>query len=180
MKTFYLIILLVSCIVNLSNAQSDTNHKSKIYKSWISSKAESYNLKCNLCKIQDSSILISNSWVISASSKINPALSKIDFNNIDVIKVRRNHKVINGLIIGTLAGFGIGALIGYASGDDPPDQIIISQTAGEKALTYGIALAIPGCILGAMFGSIKIKIPINGNYTNFKNQRNLLEKYTIQ
>jgi hypothetical protein len=53
-----------------------------------------------------------------------------------------------GLLIGGVAGFVVGAFVGLSMGDDP--ESIVSFTAGEKALLYGLAGGAAGVAIGAI------------------------------
>jgi len=53
--------------------------------------------------------------------------------------------------IGFASGAGIGALIGFASGDDPPGTFI-RLNAEQKALVAGSVLAVGGSLVGTLIG----------------------------
>lgn len=69
---------------------------------------------------------------------------------LEVSTARRRHTG-QGAALGAVIGFTSGALMGAASGDEPPGWF--SFTAGEKALMFGVGLAIPGLVIGALVGS---------------------------
>ena len=69
-----------------------------------------------------------------------------------------------GLVIVGTTGAAIGILTGLAAGNDPPDEFY-DMSAGEKALTGGVALGLLGGAVGALLGStVKLdrweKVPI--------------------
>jgi hypothetical protein len=68
---------------------------------------------------------------------------------LEVSTARRRH-TWQGAAIGALIGFTSGALIGLASGDDPPG--VWSYTVEENALMFGVALGIPGLVIGTLVG----------------------------
>ena len=65
-----------------------------------------------------------------------------------VIKGKSN--VLKGMGLGTLIGAGGGALLGFASGDDPPGWF--SFTAGEKAEMGAVGLGAVGLVVGTVVG----------------------------
>jgi hypothetical protein len=50
----------------------------------------------------------------------------------------------------------------------------------EKALISGVPLAVGGAGIGALIGSIKIKIPINGSINSYNRNKNKLGEYPIK
>jgi hypothetical protein len=76
------------------------------------------------------------------------------------ISVRRRHPVLESTGVGLLAGAGIGALIGLASGDDtcPSGSWCILQfSAGEKAEMGAVAFGVLGGVAGLAMGWIVSK-----------------------
>jgi len=53
-------------------------------------------------------------------------------------------------------------------------------TAWEKAGSIGLVFGATGALLGRLMGSIKVRIPINGSFENFDNNRNKLERYSTK
>jgi len=165
MRFFITNVLLVLCCLNALNAQ-DTIQRNKIYKTWVSLNSEPLKVKGFLFDIKDSSIIVSNSFVIKDFSTEKYRITELYYNNIETIKTRRNNNIGRKILIGTLTGFAVGGLIGLVSGDDPPDTFW-PWTAGEKAIIYGSSLAVCGAGIGGGIGIIKVKIPINGSINNF-------------
>lgn len=78
-------------------------------------------------------------------------LSLHSLTKLEVRRARsRGAGALRGAGIGLLIGAGVGALIGIAHGSDPPG--IISFSAGEKALMFGVPLGGAGVVLGAVAG----------------------------
>jgi hypothetical protein len=165
----------------------------KIYKTWITlySVSRDYGtgtlrlkdytpneLEGVLYEINDSSISVSNSLLREDYSTGKFKISKINFNNIDVVKTRMKNNVVRVALFGALTGFVAGGLAGLISGDDPPG--FLSFTAGEKALLYGLGFGVGGAGIGALEGLVKIKIPINGSLENFNRNKIRLKRYTIR
>ena len=177
------IALIVLCCLNSLNAQ-DTFQKIKIYRTWVSLNSEPFKIKGVLYEVKDSSILVSRSVVIQDYSTDRFEIAKLNINNIETIKTRRKNSIGKGVLIGAVSGLVVGVLIGLIDGDDPPctsgSWICLRYTAGQKALMAGVPLAVSGAGIGALIGSIKVKIPINGNINNYNRNKNKLRKYTIK
>jgi len=75
----------------------------------------------------------------------------VDIADIKVIRIVKKSKLWKGAGIGLLIGGGTGALLGYMSGDDPPD--FISFTAEDKALIFGVGLGSIGLLIGGVGGA---------------------------
>jgi hypothetical protein len=67
------------------------------------------------------------------------------------VSLGRSGRWAQGWGIGFVTGAATGALLGFASGDDPPGTFL-PFTAGEKAVFVGAALGITGSALGALIG----------------------------
>ena len=171
------------CCLNTVNAQ-DTIHKNKIYRTWISLNSEPFKTKGFLYDLKDSSILVTSSIAIQDYSVDRSGIVQLHINNIESIRTRRKNRVGKGVLIGAISGFAVGGLIGLISGDDPPcdshSLICIRYTAGEKAILAGIPLSIGGAGIGALIGSVKVVIPINGSINNYNKKKDKLRGYTFK
>jgi len=183
MKFINVIALILLCCLNSLNAQ-DTIQKIKIYRTWVSLNSEPFKIKGVLYEVKYSSILVSSSIVIQDYSTDRFEMVELHINNIETIKTRRNNNIGRGVLIGAITGFAVGGLIGLLSGDDPPcppgSYFCIRFTAEEKALGAGVSLAVSGAGIGALIGSIKVKIPINGSSNSYNRNKNKLRKYSIK
>jgi len=179
-----IVILLLCCCYFLSAQEKE--QKIKIYKTWVSFNNVPFNVKGVLYEVKDSSILVSNSLLVREYTSGRFKSADLHINTIEKIRIRKKNKVGKAALIGGISGFVIGAIIGYAEGDDPPCSTgywgggCESYTAGQKALINGASFAIVGGGIGALVGLIKIKIPINGNIENFNNSKNRLKEYSIK
>ena len=187
-KYFIVGILIFFGSIIFVHAQ-DTIPRIKIYQTWVSFTDPLYIVKKGVFfEIKDSSICLSNSTVANDYKIGKFEVADIQINRIEIIKVRRKNRILLGTGIGILTGFGLGMLFGFAAGDDPPCdpgfnllplECMNHRTAKQKAFTTGTILGITGGFLGMIFGSIKVKIPINGNWDNFKVNEIKLRKYPI-
>ncbi len=178
MKYINVFALIVLCCINSLNAQ-DTIQKIKIYRTWVSLNSEPFKIKGVLYEIKDSSILVSSSVVIQDYSTDKFEIVKLHINNIETIKTRRKNNIGRGVLIGAITGFAVGCFIGLIDGDDPPNTFL-GMTAEEKALFAGVPLAVGGAGIGALIGSIKVKIPINGSINSYNRNKNKLGEYPIK
>jgi len=154
----------------------------KIYKTWISLRSDSKQLKGVLYEIKDSSVLFSYTTSKADYLSGNFAVLEIYHSDIRRIAIRRKGSVGKGAGIGAGVGLLVGALIGFASGDDPPCRTFfcLSYTAEEKAAGTGAALLIPGAIIGAIAGAVTKNYQIKGDFNNYDRIKNTLEKYSVK
>ena len=182
MKYPVVISLTVLCCLSTVNAQ-DTIQKNKIYRAWISLSSEPFKTKGILYEIKDSSILVTSPAFIKDYSMDRSEIVQLNITNIETIRIRRKNSIGKGVLIGAVTGFAVGGLIGLISGNDPPCDsqsfICLRYTAGEKALLAGIPLSAGGAGIGALIGSIKVQIPINGNINNYTKNKNKLTEYSF-
>ncbi len=101
---------------------------------------------------------------------------ELDILDIQQLKFRRKGSVGKGIFIGAISGMGVGAIIGYLSGDDPAGTWI-RFTAGDKALALGGFLTIPGMIAGGIIGSKCIKIPIENKQSIYNKHKPYLKRF---
>jgi len=173
MKTIVVIIIIVFyCGITYGQ---DSVVKKKIYKTWLSLENDT-KLKGILYQVTDSSLIVSKSLVVSGRLSQSLNLEEIHFRDINFIYTKKKNATGNGALIGAGAGLLLGVVIGLSSGDDSGG--FISFSAEEKAMMTGSALAILGAGLGALVGSVKMTIPINGNHTKFNLNKGKLKAYS--
>ena len=180
-----LIGLILMCCINSLSAQDkvDPDKIFKIYKTWISLRSDSKQLKGVLYEIKDSSVLFSYTTSKADYLSGNFAVLEIYHSDIRRIAIRRKGSVGKGAGIGAAVGFLIGGVIGLASGDDtcPQGQIcFFVSTAEDKAVATGVTLGFIGAAIGAIAGSTRKKFHINGDFNNYYRIKNMLEKYSVK
>jgi hypothetical protein len=181
MKKFGFITVILTAFTLLSLSQEDTLQKNRIYRTWISLQNNPDSIvRGALYEIRDTSVILSNSLIRKNLNAGRFDKTIVNFRDIDIIKTRNKNSILNGTIIGVLAGFVAGGIWGLIEGDDPPcDYICIFQfTAAEKALMYGSSLALVGGNIGFFGSLVKIQIPINGNLGKFNQSKSRLKKYS--
>ena len=94
-------------------AQSKSK-KVKVYKIWIT-KMDGSEMKGFFYAADEQGITISRSITFDESD-----LLMVEAGNISLIKLRRKGAVGKGAGIGFLSGAAVGAIIGFAGGDDDP------------------------------------------------------------
>ena len=67
------------------------------------------------------------------------------------VSLGNNRRWAQGWGIGFVAGAGVGGLLGFASGDDPPGTFI-RLNAEQKALLAGSLLGVGGSVVGTLIG----------------------------
>lgn len=108
---------------------------------------------------------------------------RIPASTIKQIKIKRRKAAGRGALVGGLIGLGVGAIAGYASGDDEPCQpgnwFCDQVTAEEKALGLGLAMSMGGAIVGSVVGSFihEEKFVINGELNSYANKLNDYKRY---
>ena len=181
MKTLKIIVLFVLCSTNILEAQN-TAIDPITYKTWVSVQNYPFKTTGILYQVNDSSILVSNSYVLKNYSFEKFKTEQINICNIESIFVRNSNREILAPIIGFGIGFGVGAMLGYSSGDTQCTSSICFAllTAEEKAIISGAFLGTVGCLIGLSVGLVKIKIPINGKMDNYNKYKNTLRVYSIK
>jgi hypothetical protein len=178
MKKLLLLTALMLCCIYYSVAQQDTIKRRKIYETWIYPADGSYPLKGVLYEIKDSLVLISNSKLRKDYSTGNFQVSQFYYNNIDFLKVRKVNRIKRGALIGSALGLAclipIATEIAKGARDEPGKSIYV----GFFTTIIGVPLISFGAGTGALIGSVKIRIPINGQKENFDLNRNRLEEYS--
>lgn len=156
-------------------SQVDTSIKSEkdFYVAHLKSVSKA-TVKGSIIELKDSSVVF--------SKFINPTTTKIfeiDVTQIEKIKFRKKgHPGIGKCTLyGFAAGIGIGAILGFASGGDGPNEFIIIS-AGEKALLGSILFGLVGTTVGACIGTFgEIEIPIKGKLSKYKLKKQEMERF---
>jgi hypothetical protein len=184
MKKYFFLGLVILFQMYSAFAQ-DKDSKIKIYRTWVTLNETPYKAEGVLYQIKDSAVILSNSRLINDYKTGNYNLTDFYVNSIQTIKIRKNYRVGNGMWQGALVGLVFGGMIGLMQGDDDKCNSssfggCVSFSAGEKALIFGGPTALLGAGIGAIFGSPKIEIPINGNKQKYKSNKEKLNNYTIK
>lgn len=147
--------------------------KPKIYKTNILTYGKSKFIKGYLVNLSDSGVALSSSPVPLNLEKNGDLFSVYNYDQLRQVTVRRKASTVRGLGYGALIGFGIGAIAGLASGDDPSGWF--AYTAEQKAIVAGV-LGIPvGAVIGVIAGAVAHKtFIIGGSKDNYKAMRESL------
>ncbi len=194
MRKLIMICLIIWSIPILSSAQEDTQVRSKIYRTWVLGSEEAGTIKGILYSAADSSVMVAtsmNKHLINKNDLFVGAynLSKVHFKDIYNLKVRRHNSVPRNMLIFSLVGASVGAIIGAiayepsptyptTAGDSPSFAYSIHFTQAESIGIGAVTGTICGLGVGALTGLIKIKIPINANIDTFSQNKSRLEKYS--
>lgn len=170
---------LVLYCLNSLNAQ-DTIKRQKIYRTVVYLNDEPGNIKGVFYDIGDSTILVSQSLVFKGRTAYMSEIAELNIIKIKRIEIRKNGSIGRGFLIGAFSGFALGGILGYLNGDSPPTQMMFNLTAEEKTVFWGVPAGIIGALIGSQLGTIKVKIPINGNIKTFHDNHNRLKKYSYR
>ena len=199
-KSIGLCLIVISVNINVAAQETQATEsvvlKKRIYKASIitfqSKKSTGY-----LAGLSDSNLYLSQYPVYFSLIKTDDNLSVYPYGHLERIEVKRKAAGGRGAWQGALIGLATGAIIGFASGDDPvaptdnPNDPFgnllggisnaFSMTAGQKAVLGGFIGALTGSITGAIIGSlIKKKFLIGRNKERFHEMhRNIVNKLYV-
>ncbi|WP_162055077.1 hypothetical protein [Pontibacter pamirensis] len=97
---------------------------------------------------------------------------------IEEIRFRSKGSPGRGALFGGLIGIATGAIIGFADGDD--EGTFLAFSAEDKALMGSTLLLLPGVGIGAVVGSGKKKVYIQGKPEVYQRARGSLQQYALQ
>lgn len=169
-KRFRIVVLNVLLIITLGmtgtiHAQK-TSKKNRLYKTWVKKTDSKTRLVGILYQVEDNKLQISNSFEQKAYDLNQFDYQDVYAHEIEKIKLRRKGNIGRGALTGIVSGFVTGALI--------------VGSAEELPLLGGILLGMAGGIVGAVLGSLQIRIPINGSQQNFNANKVRLQGYSFQ
>jgi hypothetical protein len=172
-KELLLLVMLVVLSFLSATAQDNISHKFKIYETWINLRNQPMGARGVLYEVKDSSVLISSSIFKTDYQSGRFKVSEINYADIDHVSVRRKNSILTGTLIGT--AIGLAGAIGIANG--------ISRDKNEFAgvmVIFGTPIIAAGAGIGALAGTLKIRIPIKGSFENFKINEKRLERFSYQ
>jgi hypothetical protein len=165
MKNSFLIFILIFCLHYDPEAQTDSVITGKIYRTWIKPVHWGPVRTGALFEVKDSSVILSNSFKKAKYQQGLYDVSKVDASSIDVIQLRKNHKVRNGIIIAgaPILLIGLTSSIIAISNNNNDDKVLVAF--GSTVFT--LFFTAVGVGIGALFGSIKTKYQIHGSKQQF-------------
>jgi len=178
MKTGPIILLFLLYSADVLNAQDSLSKKRINPHFWYMLYNETHRISGKLYDVKDSFIIISNSGRLSDYQKTIFESKQININSIRTIWYWDRSNFHLSILLGALSGFVIGAIVGLQEEDDPSG--IIAFTSGEKAIGDMVLGTAIGFGAGALIGSIKVRIPINGVGSNYSKYKSRLEKKSIR
>lgn len=104
----------------------------------------------------------------------------VPFYKIEKIKIWRQNKFWRSAGIGVACGAGLGALLGFGSGDDTGNNGFVVFTAGQKAVMVGILGSLGGLVIGSIIGCTRRIIFIHRNLVAFSKNKQELKKKSIE
>jgi hypothetical protein len=163
MKRLLPTLVILFCCIALT-AQENFSGKKKVYEAWVKPVGSSAVVKGVLYETGDSSIYL-------VPFLDSDRITEFQFDDIEVLKIRREKSVRRGLITGSILGAGTGVIIGSTMTD-----FIYYQ--GFLATGFGIYFGIIGLGTGALAGSVKDRFPIRTSYGNFDKYKGSLQHYS--
>jgi len=165
MKKILFCTLFLLCL-HYVGAQQHASKKQKVFIAWIRQSPGAEYTKGILYQINDSSILIANSIQF-------PGLTEYDFTKINMLKIRRDMSITRGAIW----GFGLGFPAGIIAVNSIPGGLsFMTIPVSALAGLYAGGLAAGA---GALIGTIKDRIAVSNNYSNFEKYRSVLTDYSF-
>src|SRR4051812_29992688 len=165
----FLAVIFITCSSTTFRQQKKKSEKKKVYYAYVEVTTERRkDIIGVLQEVSDSAILL----FTKGGSRMS-----IEANTIEHIAIKRKGHVGRGLIIGSVIGVGVGAIIGFASGDTECDgsPFCASITAGEKAAVDAVAIGGLGALIGWGIGSrAKKSLKVGGNQFVFSKNVELL------
>jgi hypothetical protein len=189
MKKTILILVFLQFNFHPVIAQTDTISPKKIYRVWIKPFENGLAHQGVLFEVKDSSLVLSNSLKKVEYKQGLYEVLKVDAASIDVLQLRKNHKVRNGMLYAGIPMF----LIGLASGisiltqnnenDNPngsPGDVAVTAGNVIGAIAVTMTFTGIGMGIGALFGSIKTKYHIHGSQKQFDLYKDHLIKQSVR
>jgi len=167
MKVLLSFFLLVFISGHFAFSQDNPSKKQKAYQAWIKLNNNSLVAKGFLYQVGDSSVYLVNSlW--------DPEPREFTSANMELLKIRRDKSVRRGAITGSVAGATTGiVLINTIEGG-------LSYLTVPASTLSGLLFGLMGAGIGALSGSIKDRIPVQGNPDNFLKYKGSLLDYSWQ
>ena len=164
---FYILFCLIAINNIIVNGQPDSIRKAS-YKSWVITYTKPIKHIGILYDFNDSTLFLLKSNPASIK-KGNAKFESFSVESICKIRLRKKFNVEKGMLIGGLAGLLVGTVTNLALKNNGfGNQYIVGNT---------VYLTVMGVSIGAIIGSMKIKIPIDGNDDTYKKYRVKLNRY---
>jgi len=188
MKTIILSfsICIVLLILVLQSKAQDSLYNNRIYKAWIRTIDPSPKTKGVLFEVRDSTIVLSNSIYRIDYLQNNYTTSTYQVYNIRNIRLRKAKNIGKGVGIGFGVGVGVGLIVAAitVATEDNNTQMntwdVSNDSHASEFIGIPILIGSLGAATGAVIGSLKVTIPINGNKNAYQEQRKRLKKYVLK
>jgi hypothetical protein len=167
-RIILLAVLLTGFLPAAAQAQEIVRGKRKIYETWIYLEHPAEKIRGVLYETRDSSIVVSQSRIRTDYPPKIFQGSEYDYSQLKDIRIRRLNSLQRGAIIGGISGFYL-IFIGTALGDEVPLW---------ASFLVSVPAAATGAGIGALAGSIKIRIPLYGNYQAYSMNRDKLNYFS--
>ncbi|WP_200975227.1 hypothetical protein [Echinicola sp. 20G] len=170
MKKALSLFLISFALINLAVAQ--ITPKIRQYDMWLTSNASNQSMKGYLFEVRPSSILTTESF--PEASSVHSRINEHDIEDIRTLEFRKQGKLGKSIIFGAIIGTAVGLAVGKMDDPNCDDANGMCTRTNINVVLGGMAL---GGGIGALLGSRKIKIPLNGKKENYRLQQ--LIKYQL-
>jgi hypothetical protein len=94
------------------------------------------------------------------------------------LKSEEKAKLVGGALVGAASGAVLGLSIGFLDGDDEPG--LLSYSKEVKASIFAIFLSPIGSGIGALIGTKRERIQINGSTDTYVAQLSVIRGYSLE
>ncbi len=177
----YFVILILFLLFNSASGQSTTT-ESNIYNSWLLINSQNSGTPMVyqgfLYSVNDSSFTMRGKNISGTTT--NDLFDNIKIENIQEVQFRKKGAIGRGTIYGSLGGLLLGGILSFTlieNGDDSNPLLSEKEANQATRIILTSSLTYVGCGIGILIGTKKTKIPINGSYSIYNNQRSNIEQY---
>lgn len=168
MRKFFLLLIL---IFSISFTYGQEQEKLKTYKVMVK-KMDGTRVRGYFIKADNNGITVDVSKRFEEDG-----LVVITAADIAKIKLRRKGSVTRGALMGLAAGGALGAITGYADGDDTGGFFSLSKET--KAAVLGTFFGLCGTVIGAVIGTSRKKFYIYGSNDTYRKELPILQQYDL-
>lgn len=129
--------------------------------------------------LKDSTIEISNSFDPQVYQNGTFNVESYSIYTIDYIKIKKRNRLKKSIVSGAVTGLIVGGIIGAVVASKDADEYSKMVLGAGGFLGGSLIGSIYGAGIGALFGIVKIKIPIHGNKDKYYTSYKKLKKYAI-
>jgi hypothetical protein len=171
MKLFIAAFIVLVLLNHQGKAQDSLPEKQLLFRTTVKDK-QAQITKGYLYAISDSLVLVTQQKQVLRFYPNTTNMEKaFNIRDIEYVKIHRKGALGRSVLIGTVSGALIGAITGFAGGDDPKGELF-ATTASEKAVGGAFAGGVLGALTGLIIGFAAHKtFTIHGKKERFEQMR---------